>query len=106
MTLGLHCRERDDKFAPFRVQAKKERKTLDFECALTEDNHKVNMAALMAQRDPSRWAGDFYIDYEAKVNLFMAVPGVRADRPAAWLLFTFSGTICETGYVLPLQFNV
>ena len=63
-------------WAPFKVHAKKDRKTLDFECILTEDNHRVNLAALMAQRDTSRWGDNLYIDYEAEVNLFMAVPGM------------------------------
>ena len=65
------------------MQAKKDRKTLDFECVLTEDNHRVNLAALMAQRDTSRWGDNLYIQYEAKINLFMAMPGMPSAMPAA-----------------------
>lgn len=62
------------------MQAKKDRKTLDFECVLTEDNHKVNLAALMAQCD-WRWGDNLHIDYEAKINLFMAMPGMQSATP-------------------------
>ena len=80
---ALACRERENKWAPFKVHAKKDRKTLDFECILTEDSHRVNLAALMAQRDTSRWGDNLYIDYEAKVNLFMAVPGMQSGTKVA-----------------------
>ena len=64
------------------MQAKKDRKTLDFECVLTDDNHRVNVAALMAQRDTPGWEGNPYINCEAKINLFMAMPGVQQEIPA------------------------
>jgi len=62
------------------VEAKKDRKTLNFECNLTENHHKVNLAALYTQCDTSRWGNNLYIDYQPRINLFMAVPGMQLDQ--------------------------
>ncbi len=90
---ALGCREREDKWAPFKVQAKKDRKTLDFECILTDDSHRVNIAALMAQRDTPQWEGDTYISYEAKINLFMAMPGMQQATPAVACIRSAAGIV-------------
>lgn len=89
----LACREPESVWAPFKVQAKKDRKTLDFECALTEDIHTVNIAALMAQCDTSRMGEDLYIEYEAKINLFMAMPGMQQPAPAVVCTCSAAGAV-------------
>ena len=64
------------------MQAKRDRKTLDFTGVLTENHHKVNLAVL---HDLSR---DSRIECEEEVHLYMAVPGkLLPNRPGRPLLF-------------------
>lgn len=61
----------------YTVEAKRGKKTLDFECWLTEDSHMASMAILfdLSCYLPRR------IEYDLKINLFMAIPGVRSAPP-------------------------
>ena len=68
------------------MQAKRDRKTLDFISVLTENHHKVNLALL---HDLSRLT---YIECEEEVRLYMAIPGK--------LLFTDIGALCSSSYPL------
>ena len=57
-----------------KVEAKRGKKNLDFECWLTEDSHMASIAILFDLSDclPRR------VECDLKVNLFMAIPGVRS----------------------------
>lgn len=57
---------------PFKVEAKRGKKNLDFECWLTEDSHMASIAILFDLSGclPRR------VEYDLKINLFMAIPGV------------------------------
>ena len=73
------------------MQAKRDRKTLDFTCVLTENHHKVNLAVL---HDLSR---DSYIECEEEVHLYMAVPGkvlpYRPGRPQLFIIAAPDGRV-------------
>ena len=89
------CRARADRWEVFTVQAKRDRKTLDFTCVLTENHHNVNLAVL---DDLSR---NSYIDCEQEVHLYMAVPGkLLPNRPGRPLLFIMAA---PDGQVFILQ---
>ena len=64
------------------MQAKRERKTLDFTSVLTENHHKVNLAVLYDLNKKS------YIECEEEVHLYLAIPGK--------LLLTDMGTLCSS----------
>ena len=83
------CRARAHRWEAFTVQAKRDRKTLDFTCVLTENHHKVNLAVLWdlsKQEWNSRPRLEASVDLKEEVHLYMAIPGK--------LLLTSMGTLC------------
>ena len=92
------CRARDHRWEAFTVQAKRDRKTLDFTCVLTENHHKVNLAVL---HDLSR---NSYIECEEEVHLYMAIPGkLLPNRPGCRLLFIIAAQMAGCLHCSPRQ---